>query len=285
MIVVKIWGGLGNQLFQYSFGKYLSEKLGAAVKYDIQTTNSLSSFTQRDVGMSFFNIKMTIATAKELIERKYFQNIHFARIERKLAQAFPRLLKTHIVESNKPKPFGTILFRNHCYYEGYWQSFKYLASIEDTLRQEFTLKQPTSSTIINALKDIQTTASVSIHVRRGDYLNNKYFTTYQMAYYIKAMTYFAIPETKFYIFSDDIDWCRLNFIGSQYVFITGNQHFEDLYLMSRCSHNIICNSTFSWWAAWLNNNPKKIVIAPKHWHKRQQDNYNDLIPENWIKIE
>jgi hypothetical protein len=284
MIVVKIWGGLGNQLFQYSFGKYLSEKLGAAVKYDIQTNNSLSSFTQRDVGMSFFNIEMTIASVDELNERKYFQNIHFARLERKLAQAFPRLLKKHIVESNIPKPFGTLHFRDNCYYEGYWQSYKYLASIKDTILQEFTLKQPAGSIILNALKNIQATASVSIHVRRGDYLNNKYFTTCTMAYYKKAMTYFTAPETKFYIFSDDINWCRLNFVGAQYTFITGNQHFEDLYLMSRCSHNIICNSTFSWWAAWLNNNPQKIVISPKHWHKRQKNGNNDLLPENWIKI-
>jgi len=285
MVIVKIWGGLGNQLFQYSFGKYLAAKLCTAVKYDIQTTNSLNSFTQRELAIAAFNVQLDVATAAEINENKYFRNIHFARLERKLAQAFPALLRTHIVESNEPKPFGALHFKDNCYYEGYWQSYKYLAPVEDSLRQQITMKQPLSEAVSTTLREIAAAPSVSIHVRRGDYLHNKYFATCPMDYYKKAMAYFTETGTKFYIFSDDIAWCRENFIGSQYVFITGNENFEDMYLMSYCSHNIISNSTFSWWAAWLNNNAEKITITPRDWHKRHNEKYNDLLPLHWIKIE
>lgn len=287
MIIVKIWGGLGNQLFQYSFGKYLAAMLNTEVKYDIQITNTLNSFTQRDLAISFFNVEMEVAAAREINEKKYFSNIQLARLERKLAQRLPFLLKTHIVESNEPKPFGSIHFRDNCYYEGYWQSYKYLTPVETLLRREFTMKQPTRDQVLNTVKEIASGPSVSIHVRRGDYLHNKYFTTCKMAYYNEAMAYFATiePATKFYVFTDDIAWCKEHFTGPQYFFVTGNEHFEDMYLMSSCRHNIIANSTFSWWAAWLNHNPGKIVIAPRDWHKRHNEKYNDLMPENWIKIE
>lgn len=287
MIIVKIWGGLGNQLFQYSFGKYLAARLNTAVKYDIQITNKLNSFTQRDLAISFFNVEMEIATVREISKKKYFSNIQLARVERKMAQSLPFLLKTHIVESNEPKPFGSLPFRDNCYYEGYWQSHKYLMPVEALLRRQLTMKQPAREAVLNTLEQIISGPSVSIHVRRGDYLHNKYFTTCKMAYYKEAMAHFitTAPNSKFYVFTDDIAWCKEHFIGPQYYFVTGNEHFEDMYLMSSCGHNIIANSTFSWWAAWLNQHQDKMVVAPRDWHKRHNEKYNDLMPENWIKIE
>lgn len=286
MIIVKIWGGLGNQLFQYSFGKYLAARLGAEVKYDIQVTNTLNSFTQRDLAISFFNVEMPLATPTEVNQKKYFSNIHLARLERKMAQHFPALLKTHIVEPNEPSAFDEMQVRDNCYYEGYWQAFKYVQPVDDVIRRHCTLAQPSGQPVADMLAQITASNSVSIHVRRGDYLNHKYLPACSMSYYQQAMSVFtkAVSNTKFFIFTDDIAWCRENFTGSQYVFVTGNQHFEDMYLMSSCRHNIIANSTFSWWGAWLNSNPEKMVVAPGLWHTKQVHKSNDLLPESWIKI-
>ncbi len=286
MIIVKIWGGLGNQLFQYSFGKYLAAILGAEVKYDIQVTNTLNSFTQRDLAISFFNVEMPLATQAEVNQKKYFSNIYLARLERKIAQHFPALLKTHVVEPNEPSAFDQVQVRDNCYYEGYWQAFKYLQPVDDLIRRHCTLAQPSGQAVADMLAQITTSNSVSIHVRRGDYLNHKYLPACSMSYYQKAMPVFtkAVDDTKFFIFTDDIAWCRENFTGPQYVFVTGNQHFEDMYLMSNCRHNIIANSTFSWWGAWLNSNPEKIVVAPELWHTKQVHKTSDLLPESWIKI-
>lgn len=286
MIIVKIWGGLGNQLFQYSFGKYLAARLGAAVKYDIQVTNSLNSFTQRDLAISFFNVEMPLATAAEVNQKKYFSNIYLARLERKIAQHFPALLQTHIVEPNDPTGFDPLQVRDNCYYEGYWQAFKYLQPVDDLIRRHCTLAQPPGQAVTEMLAQIKAADSVSIHVRRGDYLTHKYLPACTMSYYQKAMLVFTkeAGNTKFFIFTDDVAWCRENFTGPQYVIVTGNQHFEDLYLMSNCRHNIIANSTFSWWGAWLNSNPGKIVVAPEVWHTKQVNKASDLLPANWIKI-
>ena len=286
MVVIKIWGGLGNQLFQYSFGKYLAAKLGTSVKYDIQTTNSLNSFTQRDLALSFFNVHIDAATKEEVNEKKYFRNIQLARLERKIAQQFPFLFKKHIVESNIQAPAEVLDVKDNCYYEGYWQSYKYLAPIESLLRKEFTLKQLPGQQVAVTLTEIESSPSASIHVRRSDYVTHAHFATCDMEYYQQAMA--QIKKTtagiKFFIFSDDMPWCKENFTGPEFVFVEGNRHYEDLYLMSKCSHNIIANSTFSWWGAWLNTNPQKMVVTPAGWYKKKDKKKNELLPEDWIKI-
>ncbi len=287
MVIVKVWGGLGNQLFQYSFGKYLANKLGTTVTYDIRTTNTVKNFTQRSLLLSSFNTSLEIASDDEIDQTKFFKSPKLARAERKLAQLFPSLLTHHIVESNTPKPIADMHFRNDCYYEGYWQSYKYLAPVEALLRKEIILKGMASVAIKDEAAIMQSSPSVSIHVRRGDYLTNPYLISYSMAYYEKAIAYFdeAVPGATFYFFSDDIDWCKENFSGSRYAFVTGHEPFEDMYLMSKCHHHIIANSTFSWWGAWLNESPGKIVIAPKKWHSRHKEDNCELMPENWIKFD
>lgn len=285
MVIVKIWGGLGNQLFQYSFGKYLSAKLNTPVKYDIQVTNSLSSFVQRDLALSHFDVHIDIATEAEVNEKKYFRNIHLARLERKLAQQFPFLFRQHIVEHNAPGPAGSMHFNDNCYYEGYWQSYNYLTPVESELRKELTIKQSPGQQVAGLLAAIHGSPSAGIHVRRSDYLTHQHFITCDMQYYEKAIQHLQqiSPGIKFYIFSDDMPWCKENFTGVEFVFVEGNRHYEDMYLMANCHHNIIANSTFSWWAAWLNSNPQKIIITPGNWHKKKNEKKNELLPDAWIK--
>jgi len=182
---------------------------------------------------------------------------------------------------------------NNCYYDGYWQSEKYFKSIEGVLRTELEYKAVLNDENALLLHDIISNESISVHIRRGDYLsvkvNSKLFSTCSIDYYMHAVNYFLnkYSNSVFYIFSDDIDWAKSNFIGDRFRIIDNN--FDnpeiDLYLMSKCKHNIIANSSFSWWGAWLNSNPNKIVFAPQSWYKNKlNESTKDLIPSDWIMI-
>jgi len=158
---------------------------------------------------------------------------------------------------------------------GFWQSYKYFSDYESFIRNIFEFS-------FSVEKNYDT---ASIHIRRGDYVTvgDDYHTNLSYDYYQQAM---AIVNTKRYmIFSDDIEWCKTKFIGPQYTFVCGNSPAIDLAIMSACSHNIIANSSFSWWAAWLNKNKNKKIIAPHRWFgPKLPHDTKDLIPENWIKI-
>lgn len=287
MVIVKIWGGLGNQLFQYSFGKYLAAKLDTTVKYEVQTTNNLRNFTQRDFVLSSFNVTPGIATAAEINKMRYFSNVHLARIERKLAQQLSFLFKRHFVEQNVPALPGAVQLRDNCYYEGYWQSYEYLLPNELQLRQELVLKVPLSPGAERMLKDLRSSVSAGVHVRRGDYVSHAHLINCSLQYYQNAMAHLKRLNAgiKFFIFSDDVDWCKQHFTGSDCVFAEGNTNYEDLWLMSRCNHQIIANSTFSWWAAWLNEHPAKTIIAPGSWHAKKDKADSRLLPAEWIKMD
>jgi hypothetical protein len=169
---------------------------------------------------------------------------------------------------------------------GYFQTEKYFKEYESDIKKLFmSYEVDIKEEIKNVL---ETRHTCSIHVRRGDYLNSpNHHPTQNMNYYMKAIRQMP-KDTIFLIFSDDIAWCKQNFpdLPEKFIFVEGNRDYEDLYIMSRCKDNIICNSTFSWWAAWLNNNPDKKVIAPSQWFGPAYAHYNteDLYCEGWIKI-
>lgn len=293
MIIVKITGGLGNQLFQYAFGKYLSVKLNTELKFDIQTNYDSSNFTNRSVGLANFNIKLNLASKNEIDEFKYFNNKLFARIERKFVQKLAFLNRSYMVQNSLNPQKNIVKFRNNCYYDGYWQSEDYFKQIANILQQELksnfnpVLSEPNRY----LLNEIRNSESVSIHVRRGDYisiqLNNSLFSICSLKYYEEAINYIKrkIKNPLFFVFSDDIEWAKENLRGDNFIFVTGNEPADDMYLMSLCEHNIIANSTFSWWGAWLNKNSEKIVIAPKQWYNgKLNKSTKDLIPAEWIRI-
>jgi len=181
---------------------------------------------------------------------------------------------------------------NYAIFDGYWQSEKYFIDIKNIITEELSLKKKYIDEIEkNLINKIKNNNSVSIHIRRGDYVNDKttnlHHGTCPLDYYHRAIKIILANNKKsiFFIFSDDIDWVKKNLkLLHPSFFISGNKDYEDLFLMSLCKHNIIANSSFSWWAAWLNNNPNKTVAAPKKWFNNPHQNTKDLIPKPWIKI-
>jgi hypothetical protein len=169
---------------------------------------------------------------------------------------------------------------------GYFQSEKYFKDFEKEIRELFMSYDVELSNEIKGLLANENTCS--IHVRRGDFLNHpNHHPVQNMNYFMKAIK--KMPkDCVFLILSDDIDWCKQNFpdLPEKFRFVEGNKDYEDLYIMSHCKNNIICNSTFSWWGAWLNDNKNKIVVAPDKWFGKAYANWNtdDLYCEGWIKI-
>lgn len=280
MIVVKLKGGLGNQMFQYAFGRSLALRRGVVLRLDInQFENAVPGETPRTFKLDRFNIQAEIVSGvkdkKEIVWR----------LINKLGQLMCKdfHLRFHPI-------FLKIKFD---YFIGFFQSFKYFMDSADELRRDFKLKEPLSTEAAAVLKQIRTGQSVSIHIRRGDYVSNqinyKGFGVCSLDYYQGAISMIKekMAEPHFFIFSDDIEWTKKNLkIDGPAVYIS-SYNFEEtveLKLMSQCKHNIIANSSFSWWGAWLNENPQKIVIAPQKWTNISKFDTIDLIPIEWIKL-
>jgi hypothetical protein len=186
---------------------------------------------------------------------------------------------------------------NNTLIEGYWQSEKYFIHQKEVIREKYIFKPPVSDQNFRILTKIINSNSVSVHIRRGDYAGNNIINgihgLVEKAYYESCISHVSsrIDNPIFFLFSDDIEWVKSNFrfLTEQFetFFINpnvGNLAFEDLRLMSNCKHNIIANSSFSWWGAWLNNNPEKIVTAPKRWFNDPSINTDDVIPTSWNRI-
>jgi hypothetical protein len=182
------------------------------------------------------------------------------------------------------------------YLSGYWQSEKYFIDIVSVIRSDFAFPiygiTPENMTIIDAVKS---SMSVSIHVRRGDYVSSSAASERHGIcppfYYQRGMEIMTerLKDVVFYVFSDDTEWAKKNIQHKTqpcYIIETGQRSWVDMYIMSQCQHHIIANSSFSWWGAWLNPDPEKIVIAPKNWFKILPDGFtiNDMLPAAWIKI-
>jgi hypothetical protein len=184
-------------------------------------------------------------------------------------------------------------YRSCAYLYGYWQSEKYFQSIKSIIRSDFQFLNALDSRNALLAKEIQNTLSVSVHIRRGDYLSNyrtsKIMHICEPDYYQRAITHLStqLNKPKFYIFSDDIAWVkdRLS-VPADTKFIEhniGKESYRDMQLMSLCKHNITANSSFSWWGAWLNDNPNKLVVMPRKWFVNNI-NDQDLVPDKWVRL-
>ncbi len=270
MIITHIMGGIGNQLFQYAFGRFLAHKHGTEFKLDI-TECIASRFSHHNYyRLGEFNIRENFATAEEIqsLPQVIEHNSYHPRFQ-------PEVLDS---------PDNVLLY-------GYWQSEKYFSEVAEIIRSELTLKNPLGEVSNSWLKKILATeCAVSLHVRHGDYftpLLRNDFGVLPTEYYRICVDELkkTFPNLKLFVFSDDLAWAKenLNF-GVPIEFVEGcERDAEELYLMSRCKHNIISHSTFSWWGAWLNQNPDKKVFAPYPW-MRNPDGFYDIIPDSWTKI-
>lgn len=294
MIIAKLSGGLGNQMFQYAFGRRLSLKNNTPLKLDVSELSMplKGEYTPREYGLNVFSINASIAQEDEL--KKYSKTKFEKIIDFSLLHLPININKLYVREPYFHFFKRALKAPKDSYLDGYWQSEKYFTEIRNTLLNDYSLSAEVSEKTAQLAKEIQNCNSVSIHVRRGDYIsiasNSGLYEVCDVKYFMTAMDKISavISNPKFYIFSDDSEWFRQN-VKTNYLveFVThnsGKDSFQDIYLMSLCKHNIIANSSFSWWGAWLNKNPQKCVIAPERWFKSNSKDSRDLIPETWIKV-
>lgn len=291
MIIVKLMGGLGNQMFQYAAAKSLACKHGVEVKVDLSYLNadSKGSYTPRKYELDIFAPSIKIAQQSEL---KTFNKEH-TKLSRLLRRKMPSLFKNlYAVESGSKYHSAFTNFPKNTYLEGFWQSEKYFENYKDQIRLDFSINTPLPIELEGVQNKIKSTNSVSLHVRRGDYITlksaNDFHGIPSIDYYQTSLDSISEKnkDLELFIFSDDIEWCKqnLNFKLPLHFIHHPFEACWDMFLMSNCKHNIIANSSFSWWGAWLNKNPDKIVIAPKNWFADKTINTSDLIPKEWIRL-
>ena len=289
MIIVELKGGFGNQLFQYAAGLSLAQKHGVEIKVDTSSFINPDDHTGTQRQHDIFNLvdKPVEATTKEL---EYYSHLSKLIVyKEKLLPFYKR--KIYKEESFT---FDKNFFKagSNLYLKGNRQSEQYFKPYESYIRNKFALAENAITSVKDFGQRLVNQNSVSIHIRRGDYLTPialEWLGLIPISHYNECIKLIAqkIPDSTFYLFSDDMEWVKENLkIEHEHVFVSNiitKNPMEDFYLMSCCKHNIIANSSFSWWAAWLNNNPDKIVIAPKKWFNNHTDP-KDLIPESWMKV-
>lgn len=294
MIITSLKGGLGNQLFQYAAGRALALRIGhaknAPVTLKLDTTgygenNGID--TMRYYALLPFNIEAEIATGEEIRALKYPFGI--------VSKGW-RFFRTKVLRQfNINFRYSIYSHKDPFYLDGFFQTEKYFKDQEMEIHSDLTLRAPLSisaTTILNEIKGHS--KSVSLHVRRGDYVTdvktNLVHGTCGPEYYRKAIeliTQKIGTDVLIFVFSDDIEWVKNNLPLQHPAIYVSNPKiadYEELRLMSLCSHNIIANSSFSWWGAWLNTNPDKVVIAPKRWVAKNERRFMDIIPPTWIRI-
>lgn len=295
MTIIKLKGGMGNQMFQYALGKKIS-----ILNNDPDLFLDISFYKKNKIKK---NVKNLITFGKNLYKNGIKSAIRQQEVNKRsyslnifhLSDTIKIVKKSNFKKIEEINEFtfdkNILKCKGNFIYEGYFNTEKYFLDIKKYIQQDFTIKQKYLKNIKEEQRKIEKTNSISIHLRRGDYLSdkqaNKTFFVCDLEYYTKAIKIMEekVSNPYFFIFSDDIDWIKNNLQFKKNVeFISCKKSYEDFYLMSKCKHNIIANSTFSWWAAWLNKNDEKIIISPKKWLKNKDVLKTDLIPVNWIKI-
>lgn len=295
MVQIELQGGLGNQMFQYSAAKALSIRLQKRLILDLRffekNTNSFDGFTARNYELNIFNLSDNTSI------RPYLDSNLISRYDI-VGRVLNSFKKRVIFYSEPSLRYDQFFFnlKSPVFIKGYFQSEKYFQSIRDKLITTFKFPSETVKGL-DVVEDMLKIDSktVSIHVRRGDYANsvlvNKIHGTCSIKYYQSAVNLIDsfLDDAHYFIFSDDISWAKNNLLINNRCIVVDTRTLPpwcDMYLMSICNHNIIANSSYSWWGAWLNKNKDKIVIAPRKWYADNEMNLQtgDLIPSEWIRI-
>lgn len=284
MIISHIIGGLGNQMFQYAAGFRLAHALGVEYKIDV---SDFETYKIQDYSLGTLSITAPVASERETDALKgrlgllgrMARSSH--RIDEPSLAFYPDLLNA----------------KDGSYLTGYWQSEKYFGDVSAEIRKQFSVRDEIDAENAHIAAEIQNGLHVSIHIRRGDYITNKQAQSFHgscsLDYYRDAAQYIfdatAAKDIEFVVFSDDPQWVKDNLrleYPMRYVDHNGpEKNYLDMYLMSCCRHNIIANSSFSWWGAWLNSHEDKIVVAPKRWFVGKENALTkDLIPEIWVRL-
>jgi hypothetical protein len=290
LIIVQLRGGLGNQLFQYAAALSLALHHNVPVKVDVNELKvpdeKIGTFRKYELQ----NIVQppVIATEEEILGvvgqplfKKYYQKL-LPPYKREIYKEASFRFDEHFFEAGK-----------NIYLKGYRQSEKHFQSIAPIVRSQLFIAENKYEHLSNMGIEVRNQNSVSIHIRRGDYVKKvvqEHHGLLDETYYQQAIDKItlAVENPLFYVFSDEPGWVKEHLKFQQPVTYVSHEitknHYEDFYLMSCCRHNIVANSSFSWWAAWFNNNPDKKVIAPLKWFNKAPYDTTDLVPDSWIRI-
>lgn len=290
MKIVKIKGGLGNQMFQYSFAKLIEKRTGDQVKIDFSAYQNTGK-ALRAPYLKRFSLTLDEAENSDLKNLLLFKHKGnpFSLPYKASVFAEKTLNSKYAFEEGLNYKDVTI-YKGKNYFDGYWQSWKYIQEVNGEIQKDFVPQKPLSDKTLSFIAKIQNENSVFMGVRRGDYLKHqKTYGSFSSNYYKKAMAHITSKTESpiFYIFSDDIDWCKVNLDLGDFKVVyreaaDQTDDFEELIAMTNFKHAIIVNSTFHWWAAWLIKNPAKIICRPNKWFF---DNTPiDIIPPDWIPI-
>ena len=278
MVIVRIKGGLANQMFQYTFFFWLEKK---------HIENNLDIDTYIDNSMYYhhipkqecdpyhngyelsgvFGLKTETANIKEVYRLSDYRYNFFEKCYIKAKKIVFGGVKTQVVDIEGKTYDKKYASMDEVYFDGTWGDFKYANDYENDIREIFKFPQINDKCNIKFSNDICNCNSVAVHVRRGDYLNIRQGICLEKSYYDAAMEEIKnrVEKPVFYFFSDDIEWCKSNFLKGNNVFVncnSGIDSFRDMQLMSMCKHSILANSTFSSWANWLNTNTNRLIIKP-----------------------
>jgi glycosyltransferase involved in cell wall biosynthesis len=273
MVIVKLYGGLGNQLFQYATARALAIRNDAMLKLDA-SSGFERDFYKRRYSLNCFNIPENFASPEEIAASAYIREKHF--------HFDPEVCS----------------LRGDVYLDGYWQSEKYFKSIEEIIREELSIRRPLEGVSRRIADEMAATNSVCIHFRRLHGISGSQVDVHgvnihgaaSLDYYYRCIEHLTqtVRDPYFFVFSDDPGWARDHLkLPYPTLLVTHNgpdKDYEDLRLMSLCKHHIIANSTFSWWGAWLNPARDKMVFVPEQWFNAAEHNTKDLIPESWVKV-
>jgi len=291
MVIVRLTGGLGNQMFQYAAARALADRLGAELLLDTRAFEhafAFRAYTRRAYALAPFKLQARLATAADLTSWP----VWVAEIGMRLALVRPWFRRWHFESGISYDPSVRTLHAPVCLI-GYWQSERYFIDIADKIRADFTLRQPLADANARLLELARSDRSVGLHVRRGDFASLDNATQVHglcsIEYYRRAISLIRnrCPGCQFMVFSDDPEWARAELsLDPSAVFVTGNAERpeQDLALMSACKHHIIANSSFSWWAGWLGYSPEQIVIAPTPWYASPKLDARDLAVSRWQYI-
>ncbi len=299
MIVVQLIGGIGNQMFQYACGRHLAHLNNSELLLDLSFLQNRvplgKDFVFRDYDLDIFNIQARIATQNDIplypatwkINSIPHRLYHFVQITRK---GFKFVLDRRL-NSYKQILYNKKILekRGNIYLAGYWASPKYFEAIQAMIKSDFSFRKKISDNCLNLLQQINSANSVCINVRRKEFLTIKAMGFHGIDYIQRAVNKIEqeVINPAFFIFSDDLDWCRQNIVLDHPTVFVGQEcygeKFRDyLELMMSCKHFIIPNSSFAWWAAWLSDSRNKIVITPQNYFAGYDT--RDLIPGNWLRV-
>ncbi len=298
MILVRLMGGLGNQMFQYACGLRLAEKHHTELKIDLTLLLDRSTKNPHAVWREFdlaevFHVSAPLANEKEIAYFNPNPQTFFERVANKVRQIYspPRVFIQSQSGFDSTVP---ALPDNYCLV-GQFQSEKFFFPAKDKVREEFSFKHALLEKETDLAEEIQKSNSVCINVRRGDYVTNPIYSKslgfVGLPYYKKSISLISNKdqELKLFVFSDEVEWCKKHFdfplattfVSHDYAGPKFRSYFQ---LMSLCKHFVIPNSTFAWWAAWLGQREGSTVIAPARWSADGSQQSSDRIPPHWIQI-